>query len=143
MNFYTRELEPMVCSWLPPTMPQEMDIKMRMTHVDGAFQFYGHNKNHRHFIRSMKAYYDVTYKFEDHPENSKKEWRLGEPCVAKMGSHWYRAKVIETDHYSNEVGVIFVDLGNVQKVNCEDLRIAREFDSLVCITFIHVIDKIL
>ena len=137
MNAPAGELESMVCSWLPPTMPRLGDSKIRMTYVDGAFQLYGHDKKNRHLIRTMRAYFDATYSLEDHPEDSQKEWRLGEACVAKIDGHWYRAKVIEVSLDRRDVGVIFVDLGNVRKVKSEDMRIPREFGNQVCVSAIQ------
>ena len=51
------ELEPIVTNWLPPRMLKLGDnesAKMRMTAVDGAFQFYGHEEKYRHKIRAMR-----------------------------------------------------------------------------------------
>ena len=135
MNALPGELEPMVCSWLPPSIPRLEDFKIRMTYIDGAFQFYGHDRKNRHLLRTMRAYFAATYDLKDHPEDSQCEWRLGEACVAKLDGHWYRAKVVEVSLDRRMVGVIFVDLGNVQKVKAEDLRIPREFGNQVCKIF--------
>ena len=133
MNVPAEELEPMVCSWLPPSIPRLGDFKIRITYIDGVFQVYGHDRKNRHLLRTMRAYFAAKYNLEDHPEDSQIEWRLGEACVAKLDGHWYRAKVIEVSLDRREIGVIFVDLGNVRKVNAEDIRIPREFGNQVCV----------
>ena len=91
------ESGPVVTNWLPPCMLEMSDdesamIKMRITSVDGACQIYGHPKNARHQIRAMSAYYEAIYDLDDHPEDSKEEWMLGEACVAKFDDdRWFRA----------------------------------------------------
>ena len=131
-----KELEPMVCSWLPPSMPRLGDFKIRMTYIDGIFQLYGHDEKKKHLIRSMRAYFDAKYNLENCPEDSQREWRVGEACVAKIDGHWYRARVIEVSLDRQDVGVIFVDLGNVRKVKSVDIRIPREFGNQVNVTLI-------
>ena len=139
MNSFKGELEPMVCSWLPAKMTRPGDFKIRMTYVDGAFQIYGHEKKKRHLIRSMRAYFDAKYNLEYCPEDSQIDWRLGEACVAKIDGHWYRATVIEVSLDRKDVGVIFVDLGNVRIVKSADIRIPREFGSQVYVIILDLI----
>ena len=77
----------------------------------------------------MKAYFK-TCELEDGDEDLKEAWSVGEACVAKLGSEWYRAQVIADN--GTMVAVIFVDLGNVRKVAYRDLRIAREVPTPYC-----------
>ena len=116
-----------ITAWLPPTMVTLCDTNMRMTSVDGAFQLYGHPKEAMQKVRSMKAYFKLRYDIQSHPEDSKTNWNVGEVCVARFGEHWYRAKIIEINNTGRYAGVVYVDLGNVRKVDILDLRIARAF----------------
>ena len=116
-----------VTTWLPPIMVTLCNTKMRMTCVDGAFQLYGHQKDSMSKIRSMRASFKARYEIEDHPEDRKTEWRVGEVCVAKFGDHWYRAKILEINKTGRYAGIIYVDLGTVRKVDILDLRIPRAF----------------
>ena len=142
MKTYKGDLEPMVCSWLPAKMPIPGELQIRLTYIDGTLQIYGHDKKNRHLIRSMRAFFDAKYNLEYCPEDSQREWRLREACVAKIEGHWYRATVIEVSLDRGEVGVIFVDLGNVRKVKSADLRIPREFGSQVYVIVLSYIDII-
>ena len=133
-----------VSKWPSPRMLKTKDtdfIKMRITSVDGAFQLYGHQKTSRHEIREMSAHFRDIYNFKDRPEDSKDEWRMGEACVAKLGDRWYRAQVVELSHWSTEVAIIYVDLGNVRRVNREDLRIPRSFGDKVCRAKINLVHQ--
>ena len=89
----------------------------------------------------MSAHFRDIYNFKDRPEDSKDEWRLGEACVAKLGDRWYRAQVVELSHWSTEVAIIYVDLGNVRRVNREDLRIPRSFGDKVCRAKINLVHQ--
>ena len=116
-----------ITTWLPPCKLMLRDTKMRITFVDGAFQLYGHQKKARHIIRSMRAYFKARYDLEDHPEDLKGEWSVGEVCVAKFDDQWYRAQIVEMSTNRRDVAVIYVDLGNVRQVNISDLRIPNAF----------------
>ena len=131
-------LSPVVAHWLPPQMLRSSDwisdmMKIRITFVDGSFQIYGHQKNNKHLLRRMKDYFASIYNLEDCPEHCKEEWAVGDACVTKLGNCWYRAQVIEVDQIGKEVAIIYVDLGNVSKVKCVDLRIPRAFGDQVYI----------
>ena len=151
------ELGPVVFSWPPPLLPEipmmsknpdtELDgsLKVRITHVDRAFQLYGyeshsvrqpsfhthpfnlsifrHHRSDKTILSQMKAYF-AAYELEDGEEDVKEAWSVGEACVARMGNEWYRAQVVEIN--GTEAGVIFVDLGNVRRVAYRDLRVPRE-----------------
>ena len=119
-----------ISTWLPPTMVTLCETNMRITCVDGAFQLYGHPKEAMQKIRSMKAFFKSRYDTENHPEDSKTYWNVGEICVARFGQHWYRAKIIEMNNTRRYAGVVYVDLGNVRKVDILDLRIPRAFADL-------------
>ena len=138
------ESGPVVTNWLPPCMLEMSDdesapTKMRITSVDGACQIYGHPKNARNQIRAMSAYYEAIYDLDDHPEDSKEEWRLGEACVAKFEyDRWFRAQIVEVSPCRKKVAVMYVDYGNVRQVNIRDLRIPRAFQNRVCMTSINL-----
>ena len=116
-----------ITTWLPPSMVTLSDTKVRMTAVDGASQLYGHQKEAKNKIRSMKACFKERYEVEDHPEDLKTEWSVGEVCVAKLGEHWYRAQIVEMNNTRRYAGIIYVDLGNVREIDISDLRIPRAF----------------
>ena len=130
------EFEPIVSHWLPPNMIMLGDNEsamIRITAVDGVFQFYGHLKEAKYQIRSMRNYHDGIYdELVDHPEDSKEGWRLGEACVAKRDNHWYRAQVVDMSQSTRKVLVLYVDLGSVREVDIKDLRIPRAFQNKVC-----------
>ena len=71
----------------------------------------------------MKAYFS-TCDLEDNEDDVKEVWNVGEACVARLGNEWYRAQVLEVN--GSETAVVFVDLGNVRRIACRDLRIPRE-----------------
>ena len=71
----------------------------------------------------MKAYFS-TCDLEDSEDDVKEVWNVGEACVARLGNEWYRAQVLEVN--GSETAVVFVDLGNVRRIACRDLRIPRE-----------------
>ena len=130
-----------VSKWLAPRMLKISDgvfIKMRITAVDGAFQIYGHLRSSGREMRKMKALFHDRYQVQDHPEDSKEEWRVGEACVAVLHDvlngnlGWYRAQVVELYEWTSEVGIIYVDLGIVRTVKYSDLRVARAFGETVC-----------
>ena len=131
-----------ISTWLPPCMFTLCDTEMRMTFVDGAFQLYGHEKRARHIIRSMKASFRARYDLEDHPEDMKVEWSVGEACIAKFGEHWHRAQIIEMDNTRRNVAVIYVDLGNVREVDITDLRIPRAFANQPILAIRMVLESI-
>ena len=125
-------VEPVVTKWLPPRMLDCPDFtKMRITCVDGVSQLYGHKRSDRHLIDHMSVVFKDIYGLED-PEDSKNTWNVGEACTAKLGRTWYRAKVVEVSQSNKELGILYVDLGNVRIVNIKDLRIPRAFGEEVC-----------
>lgn len=82
-----------------------------------------HHRDDRKILTAMKAFFS-TIELEDGEDDLKEAWSVGEACVARLGSEWYRGQVVADN--GKEVAVIFVDLGNVRKVAYRDLRIARE-----------------
>ena len=46
-----------------------------------------------------------------------------------------RAQVIEVNPTGKEAALIFVDLGNIRRVKCADLRIPRAFGDQVCMNY--------
>ena len=126
-NVYVTDNVENITNWLPPCMVTLCNTKMRITFVDGACQLYGHQKEARHVIRTMRAHFKRRYDLEDHPEDLKVVWSVGEVCVAKFGNHWYRAQIIEMSTTKREVAVIYVDLGNIRTIDTSDLRIPRHF----------------
>ena len=132
-----------ITTWLPPCIESLCDTKMRMTFVDGAFQLYGHQTKARHLIRTMRANFKTRYDLEDHPEDLKVEWSVGEVCVTKLGDHWYRAQIIEMSTSKRDAAVIYVDLGNVRTVNTSDLRIPRDFAKQPILAIRMVLESII
>ena len=122
----TNEVEK-ITTWLQPRMVTLCDTKMRITAVDGALQLYGHQKEAMHTIRNMRDHFKQRYDSEDHPEDLKVIWSVGEVCIAKLGDYWYRARILEVSNGQREVAVIYVDLGNVRTIDTSDLRIPRDF----------------
>ena len=133
-----------ITTWLPPEMvtlrPQE---KMRITFVDGAFQLYGHQKEARHIIRKMRAYFRTRYDLEDHPEDKKTDWKIGDVCVSKIDNNWYRAKVIEMSNTKRYAAVIYVDLGNIRVVDILDLRIPTAFANQPSLAIRMVLESVI
>ena len=127
------EIGPAISQWLPPCIPIVSDnlsamTEIRVTYIDGSFQIYGHLEKDVNLLRSMKNYFSSIYDYEDCPEDYKENWRPNEACVAKFnGKSWYRAKVLEVSPDRKEVGIIYIDLGNVRTVKSVDLRIPRAF----------------
>ena len=132
-----------ITTWLPPSMVTLCDTKMRMTSVDGACQLYGHQNKARHIIRSMRAHFKKRYDLEDHPEDLKTQWSVGEVCVAKFGDHWYRAQIIEMSTSMRAVAIIYVDLGNIREVDISDLRIPRAFAKQPILAIRMVLESII
>ena len=132
-----------ITTWLPPNMVMPCNTKMRMTFVDGALQIYGHQKEARLTIRTMRKHFKTRYDLEDHPEDLKVEWNDGEVCVTKLGDHWFRAQIIEMSTSRREAAVIYVDLGNVRIVNTSDLRIPRDFADEPMLAIRMVMDTII
>lgn len=125
-----------VLKWLPPRVLRISDapfIRVRLTHVDGAFQLYGHLYSSRYELREMRAHFRDRYEKNFHPEDIKEEWKVGEACVAKLldNNTWWRAQIIELNEWDSEVAIIFVDLGTVRVAKMNEIRIARAFGDKV------------
>ena len=88
-----------------------------------GFLLFRHLRSNRTLLNSMKAYFS-TCDLEDNEDDVKEVWNVGEACVARLGNEWYRAQVLEVN--GSETAVVFVDLGNVRRIACRDLRIPRE-----------------
>ena len=76
----------------------------------------------------MKAYFS-TCDLEDDEDDVKEAWNVGEACVARLGNEWYRGHVLEVS--GSDTAVVFVDLGNVRRIACRDLRIPREVITMI------------
>ena len=135
--------EQKITKWLPPSVVTLSDTLMRITAVDGAFQLYGHQKEAMLKIRSMRSHFKARYEGEDHPEDMKTHWNVGEVCVAKFGDHWYRAKILEINNTGKYAGIIYVDLGTVRAVDITDLRIPRAFAEQPILAIRMVLDSII